>query len=224
LTPSEVVALFGLDERRVRKDVEHGVFDRGKRPPRFALAEVVYLFAVAAFSIELGVDDRKKLYRLIVAALAAPTPPKSIELGAYLELKLASAVREVEARIERFAQWKTKLVIRNDILGRSRARDLERRGLQKARPCTRDPRRHRADRTWWLLREEQIKLLRAVASKLAEHGAMINKLLRVAEDGTMTFEISPADEVVQRTPIQLDSSTGACSWRTGLARIAFEHP
>jgi hypothetical protein len=43
LTPSEVVALFGLDERRVRKDVEHGVFDRGKSPPRFALAEVVYL-------------------------------------------------------------------------------------------------------------------------------------------------------------------------------------
>jgi hypothetical protein len=28
--------LFGLDERLVRKDVEHGVFGRGKRPPRFA--------------------------------------------------------------------------------------------------------------------------------------------------------------------------------------------
>lgn len=117
LTPSEVVALFGLDERRVRKDVEHGVFDRGKTPPRFALAEVVYLFAVAAFGVELGVDDRKKLYRLIVTALAERTPPRSIELGAYLELKLAAAVHEVEARIERFAKWKKKLVVRDDILG-----------------------------------------------------------------------------------------------------------
>jgi len=113
LTPSEVVALFGLDERRVRKDVEHGVFDRGKSPPRFALAEVVYLFAVAA----LGVDDHKKLYRLIAAALAQRTPPEIIELGAYLEVRLASAVHDVEGRLERFATWKKKLVTRDDILG-----------------------------------------------------------------------------------------------------------
>jgi uncharacterized protein (DUF433 family) len=117
LTPSEVVALFGLDERRVRKDVEHGVFDRGKSPPRFALAEVVYLFAVAALGVELGVDDRKKLYRLIAAALAQRTPPKSIELGAYLEVRLATAVHDVERRLERFATWKRKLVVRNDVLG-----------------------------------------------------------------------------------------------------------
>jgi uncharacterized protein (DUF433 family) len=117
LTPSEVVALFGLDERRVRKDVEHGVFDRGKSPPRFALAEVVYLFAVAALGVELGVDDRKKLYRLIAAALALRTPPKIIELGAYFEVRLASAVHDVEGRLERFATWKKKLITRNDILG-----------------------------------------------------------------------------------------------------------
>jgi hypothetical protein len=43
--------------RRVRKDVEYGVFDRRKGPPRFALAEVVYLFAIAASGIELGVED-----------------------------------------------------------------------------------------------------------------------------------------------------------------------
>jgi uncharacterized protein (DUF433 family) len=117
LTPSEVVALFGLDERRVRKDVEHGVFDRGRSPPRFALAEVVYLFAVTGFGVDLGVDDRKKLYRLIAAALAERTPPKSIELGAYLELRLASAVHEVKARIDRFTKWKKRLFTRDDILG-----------------------------------------------------------------------------------------------------------
>lgn len=117
LTPLEVVALLGLDERRVRKDVEHGVFDRTKSPPRFALAEVVYLFAIAAFGFELAVDDRKKMYRLIAAALAERPPPKSIELGMYLELQLAPAVHEVEARIERFTNWKKSLVVRPDVLG-----------------------------------------------------------------------------------------------------------
>jgi len=37
-------------------------------PTAFAVAEVVYLFAVAALGVELGVDDRKRLYRLIAAA------------------------------------------------------------------------------------------------------------------------------------------------------------
>ncbi len=117
LTPSEVVALFGLDEKRVRKDVEYDVFDRGKGPPRFALAEVVYLFAFATLGLDLGVDDRKKVYRLIVSALAQRTPPKSIEIGSYFEVKLASVVHDVEDRVGRFAKWKKKLITRDDILG-----------------------------------------------------------------------------------------------------------
>jgi uncharacterized protein (DUF433 family) len=117
LTPSEVVALFGLDERRVRKDVEYGVFDRQKGPPRFALAEVAYFAAVAHLGVELGVEDRKKLYRMIAAALDERKPPDSIELGAYLEVKLGSVVRDVEERIERFSKWKKKIVTREDILG-----------------------------------------------------------------------------------------------------------
>jgi hypothetical protein len=42
-----------------------------------------------------------------------------------------------------------------------------------------------------LLRDEQIALVREVAATLAVHGAMINELLRVAADGSMTFEASP---------------------------------
>ena len=117
LTPSEVVALFGIDERRVRKDVEYGVFDRQKGPPRFALAEVVYLFAMSGLGLELGVDDRKKLYRLIATAMDGRKLPDSIELGGYFQVKLATAVHDVEDRIERFSKWKKKLVVREDILG-----------------------------------------------------------------------------------------------------------
>ena len=93
LTPTEVVALFGLDERRVRKDVEYGVFDRLKGPPRFALAEVVYLFAVGGLALELGVDDRKKLYRLIAAALDERKLPERVA-----EIQSEYAIRRARMR------------------------------------------------------------------------------------------------------------------------------
>jgi capsular polysaccharide biosynthesis protein len=43
-----------------------------------------------------------------------------------------------------------------------------------------------------LLRDEQIALIREAAALLANHGAMLNELLHDAEDGSMTFEVSPS--------------------------------
>lgn len=39
-----------------------------------------------------------------------------------------------------------------------------------------------------LLRDEQIELLRRIAAALSDHGALVNEILRVADDRTMTFE------------------------------------
>lgn len=39
-----------------------------------------------------------------------------------------------------------------------------------------------------LLRDEQIELVKQIAAALAEHGDLVNRVLRVAEDGEMTFE------------------------------------
>src|SRR5262245_59703882 len=116
LTPSEVVALFDLDERRVRKDVECGVFDPIESPPRFDLAEVVYLHMVAAMGLELGVEDRKRLYRMIAAAMRSKKL-HDLELSTYVVVKLDSAVHDVEARLSDFDKWKKKLVQRDDVLG-----------------------------------------------------------------------------------------------------------
>jgi uncharacterized protein (DUF433 family) len=116
LSTSEVTALFDLDERRVRKDVEYGVFERMPSPPRFDLAEVVYLFTVAAIAFELGVDDRKKLYRMIAGALRGKKP-QDLDLGAHVVVKLGSTVHDVEERLTEFERWKKKLVEREDILG-----------------------------------------------------------------------------------------------------------
>jgi uncharacterized protein (DUF433 family) len=116
LSTSEVVALFDLDERRVRKDVEHGVFERIDSPPRFDLAGVVYLYMVAALGLEIGVDDRKKLCRMIVTAMRSKKL-HDLELSAYVVVKLDSAVHDVEARLGDFEKWKKKLVERDDVLG-----------------------------------------------------------------------------------------------------------
>ena len=43
-----------------------------------------------------------------------------------------------------------------------------------------------------LLRDEQIALMCEAAATLADHGVMINELLRVAADGSMMFEASPS--------------------------------
>lgn len=116
LTPSEVVALFDLDERRVRKDVEYGVFERIESPPRFDLAEVVYLYTVAGIGLELGVEDRKKLYRMIAAALRSKRT-NDLELSPYVIVKLHSVVSDVEARLSDFEKWKKRLIQRDDVLG-----------------------------------------------------------------------------------------------------------
>ena len=116
LSPLEVVALFGLDERRVRKDVELGVFGR-MSPPRFQFPQVVYLFTVAALGFELGVADRKRLYALIATALRKVKQPASVDLGDFVEVRLGRAAREVKGRVDRFDAWKKKLVVRDDILG-----------------------------------------------------------------------------------------------------------
>lgn len=116
LTTSEVSAVLDLDERRVRKDVEHGVFEDIDTPPRFDLPAIVYLHTVAHLGIDLGVEDRKRLYRQLVVAIRGGTR-KVLELSEYLTLRLEAALAVVEQRLGEFDAWKQTLVVRPDILG-----------------------------------------------------------------------------------------------------------
>jgi uncharacterized protein (DUF433 family) len=117
LTTNEVVALFGLDARRVRKEVEYGLFG-GSSPPRFDLTATVYLCTVFELGFELGaVEDRKKLYALIANAMKKPKRPEIVELSPVADLKIGHVVGEVEDRAGRFEAWKRKLVTDDRILG-----------------------------------------------------------------------------------------------------------
>jgi hypothetical protein len=71
LTATEVAALSGLDEGRVRKEVEYGIFSR----PSFDFADLVYFDVLAVLGVQLAVDDRRKLYGVVAAAMGARRPP-----------------------------------------------------------------------------------------------------------------------------------------------------
>ena len=116
LTAAEVAALVGLDEGRVRKEVEHGFLARTS-PPRFSFADLVYFDAVAMLDVDLGVADRKKLHKLIASALAADRAPSRIEMGPVFEVRLDRVTKDAEGKLARFESWKTRLVSDQTILG-----------------------------------------------------------------------------------------------------------
>ncbi|MSP17535.1 MAG: DUF433 domain-containing protein [Myxococcales bacterium] len=114
LTTAEVAAFTGLDERAVRKDVEHGIFGSAS-PPRFGFAAVVYFRALSLLGLHLGTQDRRRIYQLIADALAAKK--STVEIGTVAEIRLAPLRKEIEERLAQFATWKRKLVTSDEILG-----------------------------------------------------------------------------------------------------------
>jgi uncharacterized protein (DUF433 family) len=113
LTATEVAALAGLDEGRVRKEVENGLFAR----PAFTFGDLVYFCALALLGIQLGVDDRRRLHTVIATAMAARRTPPRVEFGPVLEVRLDRLARDVGGKLARFEAWKKKLVTDETILG-----------------------------------------------------------------------------------------------------------
>jgi uncharacterized protein (DUF433 family) len=114
LTAAEVAALTGLDERAVRKDVEHGILG-STSPPRFGFPAVVYFRALALLGLRLGTKDRKRLYRLVVEGLAGRKP--TVAIAPIAEMKLRAVSREVKEKLGRFTAWQRKIVTDERILG-----------------------------------------------------------------------------------------------------------
>ena len=114
LTANEVAALSGLDESRVRKEVEHGIFARSS----FTVSDLVYFGLLRILGVQLGVDDRRKLHDVINAAMDLPRRPSRAEISSVLEVRLDRVVSETEGRLSRFEAWKMKRVVTDDkILG-----------------------------------------------------------------------------------------------------------
>ena len=115
LTVAEVVALSGMDEGPVRKDVELGLCGPDT-PPTFTLNDLVYFRTLTLIDIQLGVEDRRKIHTLISKSLRLGKPA-NVEMGPVLELKLAKVAKEVTETLDRFTAWKKKIVVNPKILG-----------------------------------------------------------------------------------------------------------
>jgi uncharacterized protein (DUF433 family) len=86
-------------------------------PPRFSFIDLVYFDTVALLDVQFGVDDRKKLYGLISAALAKGQRPSRVEMSPVLEIRLDRVTKDAEGKLARFESWKKKLVTSEEILG-----------------------------------------------------------------------------------------------------------
>lgn len=117
LTVNEVVAFSGIDEGRVRKDVEHGLFG-SESPPKFDHIAVVYFRVMAELGMQPGVEDRRKIHRLIEEAFASGRRPTVVKVSPVLELKLGGVAKDVGSTLRRFQAWKNKRVsVNSQILG-----------------------------------------------------------------------------------------------------------
>lgn len=109
LTVNEVVAFSGVEEGKVRKDVEHGLFGT-ESPPQFDLVAIIYFRVLAELGMQPGVADRRKIYRLIGEAFASSRRPTVVKVSPVLDLKLAHVTKYVGDTIRRFETWKKKRV------------------------------------------------------------------------------------------------------------------
>lgn len=115
LSTAEVVALFGVPEPLVRKDVEYGFFDV-VTPPRFEIQHAVYFKMAAGFEEELPKQLRASLLRVIQEAFSRPSIPEVVRWGP-TDLRIGQFLVEVKRRVESFEAWKAGLQRRADVLG-----------------------------------------------------------------------------------------------------------
>jgi len=110
LTATEVAALAGLDEGRVRKEVEYGIFPR----PTFTFADLVYFAVLAVLGVQLGVDDRRKLHDVVAGAMGAGRRPSRVEFSPVLEVRLDRVAKDARGKLDGFEAWKKKRVVTDE--------------------------------------------------------------------------------------------------------------
>ncbi len=115
-TPTEAAALLDVPERRIRKEFEHGLLPKRKRPV-LRFDALVYLQSLQNMEIELGVKDRKRLLRMVRGALRCAKIPRFIHLSGYLRLTFGAVVDGLAHRVRAFDAWKQQLVVDEEILG-----------------------------------------------------------------------------------------------------------
>ena len=114
----EAAALADVETKKVRKDIEQRVFGYRGRNKRLGMDVAVYLRIVSGLSFQLGVDDRRRLYRSVSGALKSPQTPVRIALGDVAEIRIGEVLKALKRRSARFEKWQAKRVLTDEsVLG-----------------------------------------------------------------------------------------------------------
>ena len=112
-TATEAAAFLEFPERQIRKEVEHGLFST-----KLDFSALVYLETLRGLGLNLGVDDRRKLFEIVTREMDRNrTAPDLVFFSPVMILRLGPIVREIRHRVERVTTWKTKLTIDPNVLG-----------------------------------------------------------------------------------------------------------
>lgn len=109
LSVTEASALLDVDERLVRKEIEHGLIGKRNRV-EVSFAEAVYLLATTLMQFRLGVEQRRVVRSAVESWLTSSPRAPRIELAAGLELNVGRFANEVEERLSAFKKWKRERV------------------------------------------------------------------------------------------------------------------
>ena len=113
LSPAEVSALLEMPERRVRKEVEHGLFPS---PPQLDFDMVVYLKVLDRLAeLEPPVEWRRRMLKSIRNALMhghISAVSEELELvPGVLQLRLRTVAEEVSEQLVPFYRWRDARVV-----------------------------------------------------------------------------------------------------------------
>lgn len=121
-TPTEAAALTGVEVTVVRKEIEKRVI-RPKRVARqhphvrVALADLFYLQVLRDFDLELPARVRMRIRNAIAHHWGLADRPGELVISGLLTLKIGEAESVVLALLQRFDDWRKRLVQDPGILG-----------------------------------------------------------------------------------------------------------
>jgi len=114
-TPTEASAFSEASVRRVHKELEHRIIEAMTSPPRLTFSALVYLRALELIGLELPVQARVEMFRLVAEAVRSAS--ETVPLARLLTLDVKPVVDEMKNKVTRFQRWKKKLVTNDDIMG-----------------------------------------------------------------------------------------------------------
>jgi len=114
LSPAEASALLDIPEKRVRKEIEHGLFGT-----KLSFAVAVYLRALTGLDMDPPVVGRRRLLERLGEALdRGRSVPDEIEIGGFFSLHVRSLVDDVAKRLQDFHAWCDARVVEDpNVLG-----------------------------------------------------------------------------------------------------------